>query len=498
MTKDQEPAGTASARRAAASESPPPARLERSARHKVVAGVCGGLGRHFGVDPVIFRVPLAVLSVIGGLGLLFYGFAWLLVPLEGEDENEGRRMLSGRVEGSSLAAVLCALAGSGLVLASLGSSRSITFSLLVAVAVGAAVHWARNRQGEVDDGHEPPPAAPPEAQAPPVPSSPSWWRGTAAAGDGYLWGPEDAQVTTVPGGAPMPVYTATKEVVRSPRERSIGGLVCLSAMLATGLVAALSWSAHPLGTVLVLGLSAGLAVLGLGLTVSAFVGRTGAGTVLVVLMTAGLLTAATVVPKTITTDWMDTTWAPTRSDQVLEEYHVGTGRSVLDLSGLRLGEDEKVATTLQLGAGEAVVRVPENMTLDLELKIGAGGYRLPSQRYEGGDDGTVHGGGLGLNENYTIEPRGEQPARGTVRLRLDVGVGEVVVEQVPVTGPGDEAGDGTGDEAGSGSGEEAGSGAGPESVSGAGTRDDAARGTAVSGSAAHGRAAVGSERESAE
>ncbi|MER7857332.1 hypothetical protein ABTZ98_33065, partial [Streptomyces bacillaris] len=31
----------------------------------------------------------------GGIGLIFYGFAWLLLPLEGEEENEARRLLSG-------------------------------------------------------------------------------------------------------------------------------------------------------------------------------------------------------------------------------------------------------------------------------------------------------------------------------------------------------------------------------------------------------------------
>ncbi len=48
----------------------------------MVAGVCGGLGRYCDVDPVIFRIVLGVLSATGGIGLIFYGFAWLLLPLE--------------------------------------------------------------------------------------------------------------------------------------------------------------------------------------------------------------------------------------------------------------------------------------------------------------------------------------------------------------------------------------------------------------------------------
>ncbi|CAM5701254.1 hypothetical protein SCALM49S_00882 [Streptomyces californicus] len=52
---------------------------------------------------------LGVLSVTGGIGLIFYGFAWLLLPADGEDQNEGRKLLSGRVDGAALAALLLAL-----------------------------------------------------------------------------------------------------------------------------------------------------------------------------------------------------------------------------------------------------------------------------------------------------------------------------------------------------------------------------------------------------
>ncbi|MFE3283968.1 PspC domain-containing protein, partial [Streptomyces sp. NPDC059233] len=65
---------------------PPDARppLRRSRRDKVLAGVCGGLGRYFDLDPVVFRIVLGVLTVTGGVGLIFYGFAWLMLPQEGE------------------------------------------------------------------------------------------------------------------------------------------------------------------------------------------------------------------------------------------------------------------------------------------------------------------------------------------------------------------------------------------------------------------------------
>jgi len=57
-----------------------PRALRRSRDDRVISGVSGGLGQYFGVDPVIFRVLFAVLSFFGGVGLLAYGLAWILIP----------------------------------------------------------------------------------------------------------------------------------------------------------------------------------------------------------------------------------------------------------------------------------------------------------------------------------------------------------------------------------------------------------------------------------
>ena len=45
-------------------ERQPPPRLTRSSDDKVIAGLCGGLGLHFGVDPVIFRIAFVVLASV--------------------------------------------------------------------------------------------------------------------------------------------------------------------------------------------------------------------------------------------------------------------------------------------------------------------------------------------------------------------------------------------------------------------------------------------------
>ncbi len=64
-------------------------RLRRSRTDRVIAGVCGGMGRHFGVDPVILRIAFVVLALVGGSGVLLYLLAWLLIPYADVDEEFG-------------------------------------------------------------------------------------------------------------------------------------------------------------------------------------------------------------------------------------------------------------------------------------------------------------------------------------------------------------------------------------------------------------------------
>jgi len=57
-------------------------RLYRSADQKIIAGVCGGIGEYFEIDPVIVRLIWFVFFLFGGVGVLAYILAWMIVPLE--------------------------------------------------------------------------------------------------------------------------------------------------------------------------------------------------------------------------------------------------------------------------------------------------------------------------------------------------------------------------------------------------------------------------------
>jgi phage shock protein C len=55
-------------------------RLMRSRTEVIVAGVCGGLGEYFGLDPVIVRLIFVLVSLTTGLGFIVYPILWLVMP----------------------------------------------------------------------------------------------------------------------------------------------------------------------------------------------------------------------------------------------------------------------------------------------------------------------------------------------------------------------------------------------------------------------------------
>ena len=423
--------------------------LRRSPRQKVVAGVCGGLGRYCDVDPVIFRIVVGVLSVTGGIGLIFYGFAWLLLPLEGEEENEARRLLSGRVEGASLIALVLALAGCGLFLSMLQNGGMLAFAAMLSLAVLGFSVWTQHRDTVPDapadataapsaPGSVPPAGhgAPPEVKAPPTRGgSPSWWRdpivkdGTSGPlGAGYLWGPADAVAGSTQRSAhhrTRPAADAAFRVPYRPRgtrgPRSIGGLVFLLALIAGGLGTGLSWGTHPLGTSLQIGLAAALAVFGLGLLVSSVFGRTGFGTVMLSVITAGLLAGSAAVPKDIGTDWARKDWRPASAAAVRPHYELDTGVARLDLSRVAVPKGGTLRTHVEVGAGRALVVVPKGMTVKVDAEAGLGDIQLPSERREDVDVAPDR------KQQQTLPPVSGSAPAGTVELRLEVGIGQVEV-----------------------------------------------------------------------
>ncbi|MFJ6778119.1 PspC domain-containing protein [Streptomyces yangpuensis] len=426
-----------------AAETRPP--LRRSKRDKVLAGVCGGLGRYFDLDPVVFRIVLGVLAVTGGVGLIFYGFAWLLLPQEGEEDSEAKKLLTGRIEGATLAAVFAALVGCALFLSMLDNGALAVFSVLVVLALGGASYWSQRRRQAAAPETEAPapggaapraahsPAAPPETKAPPAPGAPSWWRdplvkdGTTGpvGSTGYLWGPDDS-AGPAESGAAGTVDARTPAGARRPGRGGIGGRIFLLALLAGAAGTAATWEGSPLGEALQTGLACALIVFGLGLAVSSLLGRTGFGTVVLALFTSVLLAGAAALPRDIGTDWGTFEWRPVAVADVRPEYEAGTGLAVLDLSRLDVPKGTTVAVRASIDVGRLKVVLPREATVRADVTVRRlGDIQLP-------DDyaGRIERVGPGQqNRTATFAPAAGTEAGGTIELDLSAGIGQVEVER---------------------------------------------------------------------
>jgi len=55
-------------------------KLFRSKRNRIIAGVCGGIGEYFDIDPNIIRLLWVISGLIMGSGIILYILAWIIIP----------------------------------------------------------------------------------------------------------------------------------------------------------------------------------------------------------------------------------------------------------------------------------------------------------------------------------------------------------------------------------------------------------------------------------
>ena len=55
-------------------------RMYRDTDHRVIGGVCSGMGAYWDIDPVIIRILFLALTLAGGLGVLVYLILYIVIP----------------------------------------------------------------------------------------------------------------------------------------------------------------------------------------------------------------------------------------------------------------------------------------------------------------------------------------------------------------------------------------------------------------------------------
>jgi phage shock protein PspC (stress-responsive transcriptional regulator) len=76
-------------------------RIYRSRKESMIAGVCGGLGEYFDIDPVIIRLIFVLLIFAGGAGLIGYIIAWIIIPLNPEAGSPPGTATTGEASGTA-------------------------------------------------------------------------------------------------------------------------------------------------------------------------------------------------------------------------------------------------------------------------------------------------------------------------------------------------------------------------------------------------------------
>jgi phage shock protein PspC (stress-responsive transcriptional regulator) len=357
----------------------------------MVAGVCGGLADYTGIDPVIFRVVVAVATIMGGAGLVAYGIAWLVIPSAADGPSHAETLLHERhlprigLVGIGIIALIVAggLRGWGWGHDSGGGG----FGLILLVALGLWF-WSRDQHGGMR-----PPVPPRPAAAPPVPPAPTVSRPLVAGDD-----------TTVVADVTEPLPPAPPSPTRRPRERSkLFPLTMSTAVLVAGALALLGVSTATL-------LACCLLVVGGGLLVGSFYGRR-RGLIFVGLLLTAATAVATVADVPFEGGAGDRAWHPTSLAGLQRTYSLGAGDAVLDLRDLVLdGRTRHV--TARVGAGDLQVWLPADVHVVLDGHVGAGQAEI-----FGGDD-------HGVDVNRTAELTGSS---GTIELDARVGLGHLEV-----------------------------------------------------------------------
>jgi phage shock protein PspC (stress-responsive transcriptional regulator) len=109
--------------------------LRRHREGRLLAGVATGLARYLQVDLWVLRLGLIALVLAWGFGIVLYLLAWLFVPVEGEHQATGERLLRGVATGPPAVRVLALLFAGVLTLAAMAEVWPAALLAIVGVAV---------------------------------------------------------------------------------------------------------------------------------------------------------------------------------------------------------------------------------------------------------------------------------------------------------------------------------------------------------------------------
>jgi len=363
-----------------------PRRLSRARDGRWLGGVCAGLGRYFELNPIVYRIGFVALSLAGGTGILLYVAAWLVMPDDGVDDSIAADAIKNHRDHPWLLIGVGLLGFAGLAALSSAHVWPSPGNLWVAAAlIGAAIVW-----WQASGGRHPRSAATPS----PAPGEPG--------------------VTGVTG-VTRPQGNASAPAVPLPRRRSFGPVAAAALITGLGLVALIDVATGAdIDWRIVLAVAA--VVLGALVAAGVVTGHSVGSVIVLGLGVLAVLAVAIVVRVPIFAGVGDRVAHPIAFDSVGATYKQGIGNLDVDLQDVQF----PVGTThvkARLGIGDLVVRVPENVTVQVDARAAAGEVTLFGKDTNGT---SVH--------ETVIAPGAPGLARILV-LDARVGLGQVEIER---------------------------------------------------------------------
>lgn len=366
-------------------------RLRRSRADRKLAGVAGGLGRHFDIDPTIVRIGLVVLTFFGGAGIVIYGAAWLLVPEDGQD----RAALDVSADTRKVLLIGALVVGACLVLGDAWGGFGGGWGLGI-LAVVAAV-FLLNRDKNRHDG-------------------------TTAT---YAAPTDGATEQTTPYGEPPASNPTTAWEPRAPRPRKAGLILFWPTLALLAIGFGTLGIIEASGTNLPDGAYPGLgvAIVGAMLVLGAWFGRAGGLPFLGVVLVFALSVTSMVGNDLDQGERLS--YHPTSAAAVKDSYHTSSGEIVVNLTEVadpQALDGREIDVSVNAGVIEVVVPHGIDVNVDAELSF-AGEVNVFDADTPIGDR---RHGGLNPSVETAIDGGVGVP---TLDLDIDGRVGQITVRQ---------------------------------------------------------------------
>ena len=385
----------------------------RRGRERWVGGVASGIAERFGVDPLIVRGILIVLTVFAGVGVLLYGIAWALLP-EPDGRIHVQEAVAGRWSSGMTGALITAVIGFPSLGAGVWGWDRYGFGGFIWTVfwVGGVIYLIyyltqrnKSRNGTTSMSLSPQPGGPASPGYPPNPSTPSAPFAAASYGSsdalprygestvpGPVWGPPPPSgpvpppgggYRPVPGGSPVP---PAKPRSFGPGAPAVAVTVGLALLVGGGIKALDVANVIDLGTSssAVVWASAA-AVLGLGILIAGLRGRT-SGILgffaAVALIVGGIFN---VLPNGDRFRPQNADWSPVSIEQATGGFDITAGTGTVDLTRVALnpplGTD--LVVPIDATASNLTVIIPDTVPVEVRADMTMGNLNEGSQSHGG-------------------------------------------------------------------------------------------------------------------